>query len=137
MIDYIKLIFGEKKLIFLIISGVIATALSFIYHFASEYADPLITCLLMIPDAVLLFFNARAISSLWSVGKANAKKLDTINAFFITIMYFCLAVIIASFFCDQALTQEILVNTLFFAVLLGPCLILLLPLLYLVLAILE
>ena len=130
MLNYLKSIFSEKKTIFLMLAGIAATVITFVYPAVSVHGDFIIALCLMILDIVLLFVNARVISSLWIKEKENSKMLDTINAFFIMVMYFCLFVMLASVFFEEALTMETIMGALMLAVGLGPSILIVLPILY-------
>jgi hypothetical protein len=130
MLNYLKSIFSERKTVFLMLAGIAATVITFVYPAVSVQGDFIIALCLMILDIVLLFVNARVISSLWIKEKENSKMLDTINAFFIMVMYFCLFVILASVFFEEALTMEKIMGALVLAVGLGPSILIVLPILY-------
>lgn len=130
MLNYLKSIFSERKTVFLMLAGIAATVITFVYPAVSVNGDFIIALCLMILDIVLLFVNARVISSLWIKEKENSKMLDTINAFFIMVMYFCLFVMLASAFFEEALTMEKIMGALVLAVGLGPSILIVLPILY-------
>jgi hypothetical protein len=71
MLNYLKSIFSEKKTIFLMLAGIAATVITFVYPAVSVYGDFFIGLCIMILDIVLLFLNARVISSLWIKEKEN------------------------------------------------------------------
>ena len=130
MLNYLKSIFSERKTVFLMLAGIAATVITFVYPAVSVHGDFIIALFLMILDIVLLFLNARVISSLWIKEKENSKMLDTINAFFIMVMYFCLFVMLAGFIFENALTMEEIMGALMLAVGLGPSILIILPILY-------
>ena len=130
MKEYIKNIFSGKKTVLLILIGLAATVITFVYPAVSVYGDFFIGLCIMILDIVLLFLNARAFSSLLTRKKENSKMLDTINAFFIMLMYFCLFVMLAGFIFENALTMEEIMGAIMLAVGLGPSLLIVLPILY-------
>jgi hypothetical protein len=133
MIDYIKNIFSDKKAVLLMVIGLAATVISFAYPAASAYNDGALMLVIYAADLTLLFVNARKISSIWTREKENAKKLDTVNAFFITVIYFCAFLILAYTVFEAEITFEKIMETLAFAVNLGPSLALVLPILFLLL----
>ena len=130
MKEYIKNIFSGKKTVLLILIGLAATVITFVYPAVSVYGDFFIGLCIMILDIVLLFLNARAFSSLLTRKKENSKMLDTINAFFIMLMYFCLFVMLAGFIFENALTMEEIMGAIMLAVGLGPSILIILPILY-------
>ena len=130
MLNYLKSIFSERKTVFLMLAGIAATVITFVYPAVSVYGDFFIGLCIMILDIVLLFLNARAFSSLLTRKKENSKMLDTINAFFIMLMYFCLFVMLAGFIFENALTMEEIMGGIMLAVGLGPSLLIVLPILY-------
>lgn len=133
MIEYIIDILFDKKWLFRVLTGIAATAVSFIYPYVSVSPIDAIIYALMLADAALLFSGARYLSSLFTWEKENAKKLDSINAFFIILMYFSLFIIISGLLFE-ALTLEIVKKALMLALFLGPCILLVLPVLWLILA---
>ncbi|MBQ8447903.1 MAG: hypothetical protein IJX27_03100 [Clostridia bacterium] len=134
MIEYITDVLFDKKGLFLVLTGIAATAVSFIYPYISVSPVNAIIYALMLADAALLFSDARFLSSLFTSEKENKEKLDIINAVFIMLMYFSLFIIIAGFLFDT-LTLEIVKGALGLALLLGPCILLVLPVLWLILTI--
>ena len=130
MWQYLKLIFSEKKTIFLMLAGLIATVVSFAYPKVTVHGNFIIALSIVISDAVLLFVNARTVSSLWTREKENRKMLDNINAILITVMYFCIFVILSGMFWESDLTMEKITGALGLALGLGPSLLIVLPILY-------
>ena len=130
MWNYLKHIFSEKRTIFLMIVGVIATVLYFAYPKVSVNCNFVISLFIITLNIVLLFVNARTVSSLWTREKDNPKKLDTINAVLITIMYFCIFIILSGIFWESDLTMEKITGMLGLALGLGPSLLIVLPILY-------
>ena len=86
MLNYLKSIFSERKTVFLMLVGIAATVITFVYPAVSVHGDFIIALCLMILDIVLLFLNARVISSLWIKEKENIEKVQY-NVFFIADLH--------------------------------------------------
>lgn len=130
MKEYIKNIFSGKKTVSLILIGLAATAFSFVYPSVSEYRDDALMLVIAVVDLILLFVNAREFSSLWTVEKENSKILNIVNALLITVMYFCLFIIISAAIYEDLLTVEYITGVLALALYIGPSLLIVLPILY-------
>ena len=130
MKEYIKNIFSGKKTVSLILIGLAATSFSFVYPSVSEYRDDALMLVIAVVDPILLFVNAREFSSLWTVEKENSKILNIVNALLITVMYFCLFIIISAAIYEDLLTVEYITGVLALALYIGPSLLIVLPILY-------
>jgi len=130
MLNYLKNIFSEKKTIFLMLVGIAATVITFVYPAVSVHGDFAVSLSIIILDMFLLFLNAGVVSSLFTREKESAKILNNINAVLITVMYFCIFIILAGMFFENALTMQEIMGALMLAVGLGPSLLIVLPILY-------
>lgn len=136
MLNYLKHIFSDKKTILLMIVGVIATVATFAYPKVTVHGNFIIALSIIISDMVLLFVNARIVSSLFTCEKEKRKTLDTVNAILITVMYFCISIVLSGMFWESDLTMEKITGTLMLALGLGPMLLIVLPILYCIIYIL-
>ena len=74
MIEYITDVLFDKKGLFLVLTGIAATAVSFIYPYISVSPVNAIIYALMLADAALLFSSARFLSSLFTSEKENKEN---------------------------------------------------------------
>jgi hypothetical protein len=132
MMDYIKNIVFRKKTILLMLAGIAATILSFVYPETSAHTNEGIIFAITFVDIFWLLVNAHTVSSMLTSEKENAKRLDTINAFLIAVMYFCAFLMIAYTIFETDIAFEQIMETLSLAVKLGPCLLIVLPILFLI-----
>lgn len=123
-----KTLFKENpKIIILIIVGVLLSSLSFIFEYAINYNNLIITHSIMAIDIILLLINFFFLSYLLNkkVGKSIANSIIFSLLFFVGItgVIMCMA--------EDSASLELMIGTIKVLIYLAPSIIILLPVIYL------
>lgn len=122
----------NKSKEFLISIGILFCAASFLYEYAIDYKNPLVTAIIMILDIALLFLNMMYLSFV----STNNEKRSVINAVLCTLMYFSGLSAVIMWTAEEHASLSLFLVALQTLVYLGPIIIILLPIIYLILEIL-
>lgn len=114
--------------------GLIFCIFSFLYEYVLPAKEPFFTALLMIADIILLILN---LYYLESFGRDKTKKQATINAVLFALIYFSGISGLIMCVAKEKASLQVLLITLETLVYLGPIIILLLPVMYVILQFLE
>lgn len=117
----------KKILIGIGIFGVIASIFSFIYFYACDYNFYLLV-IFNILDIILLLFNVVILI----IALDLESKKTVINTILLTLIYFSVFMGIGLALFEENITINNVINVFEFAVFLGPSLILLLPIYYVI-----
>ena len=122
-----KTLFKENpKLIILIIVGILLSSVSFIFEYAINYNNSIITHIIMIIDTILLLINFFFLSYLLNkkVGKSIANSIIFSLLFFVGItgVIMCMA--------EDSASLELMIGTIKVLIYLAPSIIILLPVIY-------
>ena len=123
-----KTLFKENpKIIILIIVGILLSSLSFVFEYAINYNDLIITHSIMAVDIILLLINFFYLSYLLNkkVGKSIVNSIIFSLLFFVGItgVIMCMA--------EDSASLELMMGTIKVLIYLAPSIIILLPVIYL------
>ena len=123
-----KTLFKENpKIIILIIVGILLSSLSFVFEYAINYNNLIITHSIMAVDIILLLINFFFLSYLLNkkVGKSIANSIIFSLLFFVGItgIIMCMA--------EDSASLELMIGTIKVLIYLAPSIIILLPVIYL------
>ena len=123
-----KTLFKENpKIIILIIVGLLLSCLSFIFEYAINYDNSIISYSIMVVDIILLLINFYYLSYLLSnkVGKSIVNSMIFSLLFFVGItgVIMCMA--------EDSASLELMLGTIKVLIYLAPSIIILLPVIYL------
>lgn len=123
-----KTLFKENpKIIILIIVGVLLSSLSFVFEYAINYNNSIITHSIMAIDIILLLINFFFLSYLLNkkVGKSMVNSIIFSLLFFVGItgVIMCMA--------EDSASLELMIGTIKVLIYLAPSIIILLPIIYL------
>lgn len=123
-----KTLFKENpKIIILIIVGVLLSSLSFVFEYAINYNNSIITHSIMAVDIILLLINFFYLSYLLNkkVGKSMVNSIIFSLLFFVGItgVIMCMA--------EDSASLELMIGTIKVLIYLAPSIIILLPVIYL------
>ena len=113
--------------------GLIFSAFSFLYEYALPVKEPFFTALIMIADIGLLLLNLYYLESF----RDKTKKQAIINAVLHALIYFSGISGLIMCVAKEKASLQVLLITLETLVYLGPIIILLLPVMYVILQFLE
>ena len=123
-----KTLFKENpKIIILIIVGILLSSLSFVFEYAINYNNLIITHSIMAVDIIILLINFFYLSYLLNkkVGKSIANSIIFSLLFFVGItgVIMCMA--------EDSASLELMIGTIKVLIYLAPSIIILLPIIYL------
>jgi len=116
-----------KIIIGIFITGFIASIFSFIYFYVCDY-DFKILVIINIIDVILLIINVVILICLLEL---DSKKL-VINTILTTLIYYCIFMSVGLAMFKENITINNIINVFEFAVFLGPSLIILVPIYYVI-----
>ncbi len=116
-----------KIIIGIFITGFIASIFSFIYFYVCDY-DFKILVIINIIDVILLIINVVILICLLEL---DSKKL-VINTILTTLIYYCVFMSVGLAMFKENITINNIINVFEFAVFLGPSLIILVPIYYVI-----
>ncbi len=112
----------------LISVGAVFSAVSFLYEYTFDFKNAFLTALIMILDIGLLLLNLYYLVSL----RDETKKHVFVNTFLCLLLYFSMLSGLVMVLAEEHASQQVFLITLETLVYLGPSLILLLPVFYVI-----
>ena len=123
-----KTLFKENpKLIILIIVGILLSSVSFIYEYAINYNNSIITYIIMIIDTILLLINLYYLS--FMLNKKVGKSI--INSIIFSLLFFVGITGVIMCMAEDSASLELMIGTIKVLIYLAPSIIILLPVIYL------
>ena len=123
-----KTLFKENpKLIILIIVGILLSSVSFIFEYAINYNNSIITHIIMITDTILLLINIYYLS--FMLNKNVGKSI--INSIIFSLLFFVGITGVIMCMAEDSASLELMIGTIKVLIYLAPSIIILLPVIYL------
>ena len=123
-----KTLFKENpKLIILIIVGILLSSVSFIFEYAINYNNSIVTHIIMIIDTILLLINIYYLS--FMLNKKAGKSI--INSIIFSLLFFVGITGVIMCMAEDSASLELMIGTIKVLIYLAPSIIILLPVIYL------
>ena len=123
-----KTLFKENpKLIILIIVGILLSSVSFIFEYAINYNNSIVTHIIMIIDTILLLINLYYLS--FMLNKKVGKSI--INSIIFSLLFFVGITGVIMCMAEDSASLELMIGTIKVLIYLAPSIIILLPVIYL------
>lgn len=117
---------SKPKLLILLVLGVLFCSFSFVYEYAIDYKNPIVTAIIMLFDVALLVLNLFYLSYVLTE-KVNKSILNSILC---SLLYFIAISGLILAYAEAKSSLDLLMVTLETLVYLGPIIIILLPIFY-------